>query len=351
MSEQPGKFTSFELKQFILNKTGAQRAEVLTAAAQGVDTSVIDLGNGTALAVTSDPVTLIPGLGFDESALLSVHLTANDAATTGFAPQYAQFVLNLPIELSNADFEKYWRAIHAHCKEAGIAVTGGHTGRIPGQNSTVPGGVTMFLTAPKNEILTSNNARPGDILIMTKEAALSSTSILAKSFPKTLRNELGDELYEKAVNNFHNIPAQKEAIIASKHLKNNVELHAMHDVTEGGIIGASIEMAEASNCGVNINSDAVLAGDAQKKIADFFDLDYRKIIGSGSMLMAVTPNCVEKLISTLEQEGIQSAAIGTFTDELNRFTLTESGTTSSLTLATQDPYWAAFFNAFEKGMK
>src|SRR5690606_17824174 len=129
----------------------------------GVDTSIVDLQNGLAMAMCSDPLSLIPSLGMKASAWLSVHLPANDMATTGQAPQYAQFVLNLPPTLSRKDFAEYWQHIHQQCEALGIAITGGHTGQVEGQNSTISGGGTLFLTAPKESLLSSNNAQAGDV--------------------------------------------------------------------------------------------------------------------------------------------------------------------------------------------
>ncbi|MEX2484048.1 MAG: AIR synthase family protein [Brumimicrobium sp.] len=351
MSEETGKFTATTLKKTVLQKLGAQREEVLINAAYGTDTAVIQINESLGMAVSSDPISLIPNLGLRESALLSVYLTANDLATTGFAPQYAQFVLNLPVDLSDEDFSTFWGHIHGFCKDIGVAITGGHTGKIPGQESTVPGSATMFLTAPKNKILTAQGANPGDQLIMTKVAALTSTSILAKSFPETVKKEIGKDLYQKAVKNFENISVIQDALIASSTLKSNIELTAMHDVTEGGILGAAMEMASASNCGLEINSDEILVGEEQLKTASFFNLDYRKIIGSGSMLMAVKSSCTQKLIKALETKGIPAAKIGVFTDEKEHFLLNENGNSQMLTQNAQDPYWPAFFDAFQKGLK
>ncbi len=351
MSEQAGKFSAHTLKRTVLHQLGAERKEVLTKAAYGTDTAVIQLTDELAMAVSSDPISLIPGLGLWESAMLSVHLTANDVATTGFAAQYAQFVLNLPLHITDEQFSTFWGHVHTICADLGIAITGGHTGKIPGQESTVPGSATMFVAAPKNELLIAQGARPGNILVMTKAAAISSTSILAKSFPKTLREVLGDDAYEKAVANFTKISATKDALIASKTLRNNEELFAMHDVTEGGVLGAAMEIAMASNCGLHINSDAILIGDEQRKVAEYFNLDYRRIIGSGSMLMAVEPSAVNRLIDALQQEGIPAAAIGTFTATPEAFYLQENATQIKLEQETQDPYWGAFFAAYEKGLK
>src|SRR5699024_9359645 len=148
--------------------------KLFRAPAYGVDTSIIDLGNGSGLAVSSDPLSLIPSLGLKESAWLTVHLMANDIATTGFAPEYVQFVLNLPSDFSTQLFMEYWQYVHQFCKESDISITGGHTGGVHGQQSTTPGGGTMFVQASLNKLLTSANANAGDAIVVTKESALAA---------------------------------------------------------------------------------------------------------------------------------------------------------------------------------
>src|SRR5690606_1829154 len=155
-----------------------------------------------ALAVSSDPLSLIPALGMKVSAWLSVHLLANDMSTTGFAPQFAQFVLNLPPSVSREQFAEFWRFIHEVCQDLGIAITGGHTGQVPGQESTIAGGGTMFLKGPKDQLLSSNQAQAGDSVILTKHAAISSTAILAMAFPQTVTDAFGKGIQEKASANF-----------------------------------------------------------------------------------------------------------------------------------------------------
>src|SRR3954463_12319660 len=136
MAEFPktGKIHDEFFKTLIYPFCGSRRAEVLTPPQYGVDVSLISMPNGYDMALTSDPLTLIPTMGLQESAWLSVVLMANDMATTGKAPMYAQFVLNLPATLSSADFDIYWKHIHTFCEEMGTAITGGHTGRFEGQN-------------------------------------------------------------------------------------------------------------------------------------------------------------------------------------------------------------------------
>ena len=65
--KQPGKLHHHSIEEIILQRCGAERNEVSTGAAFGVDVSVIDLPNGLAMAMTSDPLSLLPSLGLQEN--------------------------------------------------------------------------------------------------------------------------------------------------------------------------------------------------------------------------------------------------------------------------------------------
>ena len=255
--DQSGKVSAKIFKEDLLKYGGAKRKEVISGPKFGVDTAIVDLGEGEVLAISSDPLSLIPALGMEVSAWLSVHLIINDMVTTGFAPQYAQFVLNLPVSLSRDQFREYWGHIHQICEKHQIAITGGHTGQIPGQESTIAGGGTMFLRAEKDQILSSDGAQPGDSIIITKHAALSSTSLLAMAFPNTVAEKCGTEAQNKVAANFWKTSVLNDGLTAAKNLQPKKELHAMHDVTEGGVLGAINEMAEASGLGFTVDKNKV----------------------------------------------------------------------------------------------
>jgi hydrogenase expression/formation protein HypE len=345
--EFSGKLTGESFQQFVRPKTGFPRKEVITGPHFGVDTAVIDLGNNRGLAISSDPLSLIPSIGMKASAWLSVHLLANDMATTGFAPMYAQMVLNLPPSLSVEAFEEYWSYIHCFCEEIGVAITGGHTGQIEGQNSTISGGGTMFLTAPLNQIISSKGASPGDVLIVTKEAAMTSSSILAISFPKTVIHHLGKEIYDLACDNFYRTSSLPEALLAMEVLKPNQELMAMHDVTEGGVLGAILEMAQASGCSVTIDNDALPIGEVQRQITDLFSIDPRFCVGAGSMVMAVKKGKGDALLRHLHSRNIKATVVGEFTPKEAGNLLIENHEEKPLIFNGRDPYWEAFFKAYK----
>ena len=73
-----GKITSSSFKAILLPQLGCERTEVIVGPQYGVDNSIIDMGNNIGMAVSSDPLSLIPNIGPKASAWLSVHLLAND---------------------------------------------------------------------------------------------------------------------------------------------------------------------------------------------------------------------------------------------------------------------------------
>ncbi|MGC8803492.1 MAG: AIR synthase-related protein, partial [Bacteroidales bacterium] len=263
-----------------------------------------------------------------------------------FAPQYAQMVLNLPASLSLEDFSVYWGYIHEFCNEIGITVTGGHTGFIEGQNSTIAGGATFVTIAPAQQIILSSGAKEGDIILMTKTAAMVSTAILAMSFPQTIRDRLGNEVYQQVADLFYHTSSLTEALIARQIPQ---AITAMHDVTEGGILGAVYELATASKKGCKINYEAIPVLPNQQKICQLFQLDPARIIGAGSMLMTCRPDKVQPVIEALAQKNIACTVIGQILPDPREKILIKNKQPQELTYEENDPYWAAFFNALMQG--
>lgn len=347
MDNRLGKIEHSVFEKFIYEKCGKKRHEVLAGPQFGVDVSVVDLQNGQAMALTSDPLSLIPSLGLEESAWLSVHLMANDMATTRFAPMYGQFVLNLPPYLSKNDFQIYWNYIHQFCNDIGVSITGGHTGFIEGQNSTIAGGGTFITIAPKDKILVSKLAEAGNSILVTKSGAISSSAILAMSFPETVKNKIGNELFELACASFYDTTSLKEALIAGE----NPGVTAMHDVTEGGVLGAIYELAIASGNGAIIYNDQLPIGEVQAAVCNIFSLDPRYCIGAGSMIITCKKEKVSEIIFKLKEANILCTEVGCLTEKKNGIKLIENGQESNLIYNEEDSYWKAFFNAYNQGWK
>lgn len=349
MSKKLGKVDQQLFEGFIQNKCGAKRSEVTVKPGFGVDVSIINLPGNLEMALTSDPLSLIPTLGLKESAWLSVHLMANDMATTGQPAAYGQVVLNLPADFSQEDFAVYWNYIHEFCEELGIAITGGHTGFIEGQNSTIAGGGTLVTVAPKGKLLTTKNAKPGDIVMVTKHCAITSAAILAMSFPETIKNKLGAKQHQEACDSFYQTSSVQDAMVAVDDENHGVT--AMHDVTEGGVLGAIYELAKASGNGVIVDDEKIPIGELQNQVCRIFDLDPRYCIGAGSMIITCKPEKAAAIRSRLNQAGIDCTQVGQLVDETKGILLEKNGQREAMNYYEEDPYWAAFFKALNAGWK
>jgi len=66
--ERFGKLSAEELRSTVLSRLGAPDPEVLAGPAPGVDVGVLRVAPGVVMAVTTDPVFVMPELGWERAA-------------------------------------------------------------------------------------------------------------------------------------------------------------------------------------------------------------------------------------------------------------------------------------------
>ncbi|MGL5724681.1 AIR synthase-related protein, partial [Cetobacterium sp.] len=88
----------------------------------------------------------------------------------------------------------------------------------------------------------------------------------------------------------------------------------MHDVTEGGLLGALWESSCFYNLGLEISYDKIFIHQCTKEICKYFKIDPLKLISSGTMLMVVGNENSELLINELKKNGVEAFDIGVFTN-------------------------------------
>ncbi len=338
------------LAKTVFQQTGAGGTEIVRGPHPGVDCSVVRLGGGRVMIVSTDPVSFIPLLGPEESAWLSVHALASDVATSGVPPRFALFDLNLPPSFSDARLGSYWRSIHTACKNLGISIIGGHTGRFQGCDYTVVGGSTMFAIGKEDGYVTSDMARAGDDLIATKSAAIEATSILASIFPRTVEKHLGRDILEKTKGLFRKISVVEDALTASAVGLRQNGVTAMHDVTEGGVLSAVLEMADASGLGVVLDSESIPIMEGIEEVCRLFRIDPGFALGQGSLIVASRPAHTQEVMKAFLRRGIPASIIGHLTKD-RRCIIKVKGKMLRLGYPRQDPYWHAYWNGVKRGLR
>ena len=87
---------------------GAVRPEVLVGPRHGVDTAIVRIGPDRVMAVTTDPIYIVPHYGWEEAAWFAWHILASDVTTSGFPPAYVIVDFNLPMGVTEEQFAKVW---------------------------------------------------------------------------------------------------------------------------------------------------------------------------------------------------------------------------------------------------
>ena len=102
-----------------------------------------------------------------------------------------------------------------------------------------------------------------------------------------------------------------EAFIAAE-----AGVHAMHDVTEGGIFGALWEIGEASDVGITADLRKIPIKQETVEICEVFGINPYMLISSGSMLIGCLHG--NELVEKLAKKGISAAVIGRATESNDR---------------------------------
>ena len=345
---QLGKPSPATMAGTILRLTGAKSRAVIVGPTAGVDVSVLDIGGGRVLVANSDPISLIPSLGPEDSAAMSLYEVASDVATSGQNPRYVMFDLNLPPSIPDETLNRYWRTISEKCLQLGVSILGGHTGRFEGCNYSIIGGANMWTICRKNQFLTSSMAGDGDDLIFTKSAAYGATSVLTRAFPRIVRKHLGKSLFEKACKYLHEANTVNDSLSAVKAGIHQRGVTAMHNVTEGGSIAGLVEMAEASNLGGVIDLESIPVSEETLEVCRLFHLDPLASLGEGSLLIASRPDRTKRVVDILRSAGTGATVIGQLSSRSRGLFGDSRKGRSRIRNIKQDPYWNAYWRAVKR---
>lgn len=203
------------------------------------DAAVYDLGNGTALVSTTDFFMPIVDDAFDFGRIASAN-AISDIYAMGGRPLMAIAILGWPVDKLPASVaQQVLEGSRSICKEAGIALAGGHS--IDTQEPIFGLAVTGMLQV--NELKQNSTAQVGDHLFLTKRLGVGILSTAQK------RGVIQQPHLEEVIQQMCTLNKVGEAL-------GKIEsVHAMTDVTGFGLLGHSIEMAEGSKVSVEIFYD------------------------------------------------------------------------------------------------
>jgi len=335
----------------ITRLTGAKLKLVLQGPASGVDNSILNIDGDRVLIASTDPISFIPRIGPQASGRLSVQAIASDVATSGFAPKFALFELNLPPSMRDETLIQYWKSIHQTCRKFGISIIGGHTGRFEGCDYTVVGGGTMLAIGSSEKYVTTGMAHSRDDLILTKSAAIEAAAVLASSFPKTVSQKLGGDVLDKTQRLIDITSIVKDGTTAASAGLRDRGVTAMHDVTEGGVVSAILDLATASRLKATVEEESIPVFDEVRQVCELFHLDPLKSLGQGCLVIASRPGRTDAILRRLRRSKIPSRLVGTLGKKTGHSMIRKGNRESRMTYPVADPYWNVYWKAIRNKLR
>jgi hydrogenase maturation factor len=337
-----GKIDRETFSSVILQKLGKEDGHVLVPPRPGIDAGVIDIGNDRVLIVAEDPIFAIPGQPLEMFGWYTVHIGASDVAVMGVRPQYMTYSLLMPPDFSRDELITVVDSIDRAARDLGIAIVGGHTGHYPGFAAPTIGGITVFATARRDEYVTPAGAQPGDAVLLTKGPAIETAGILSVLRESELKAGYPGHLVKRAQDLVRQMTVVEDARIAMAA----GGVTAMHDATEGGVLGGLCEIAEASGVGMDIEEELFIYPDEVRMVCEHFGIDPLAAIAEGSLLITAAQDRCGKILTDLGDAGIAASVIGTVTgDPRHRQIIRCDGRTTDLVMPDQDPFWPVFFES------
>lgn len=313
------KLSASELAEALADLPKVTDANVLVDIETHDDAGVYKIQDDYALVQTTDffpPVCSDPydfGQISAANALSDVYAMGGEVLT---ALNIILFPVNLPLEI----LKEILRGAQDKVAEAGGVIVGGHTiaNDIPVCGLSVTGWVHP------EKIITNTGARPGDVLILTKQIG-TGVIISAK------RNDIADEkIYQAAIKTMKHLN-KGAAEVMQKH-----GIKGATDITGFGLLGHALKLAQGSNVSMRINSKAVpvmnkvleliemgcIPGAAfrnlefSEKDCHFdpaLDYNYKMMVAdaqtSGGMLISVPLDKEDKVLTDLKNAGYPYSAV------------------------------------------
>jgi hydrogenase maturation factor len=324
-----GKLSDNELKELLA--CIKKNPRVIIPPMAGFDSGVHKIDNKY-MVVSTDPCTGVPQEWF---GYLLINYAASDVALFGAKPEFCAINLLGPPETKSKIFQIAMQQACDAANELDMAIVTGHTGMYSSLHSLV-GVCTAYGTIEPENLKTPGNAKASDIIVCTKPVGIEIAVNFSLTHKALAQKFFGGQQTEQLAKQVHMQSCVNEALQLAK-LRG---VHAMHDATEGGLVAALNEMAEASNLGFKIDYEKVSLTPEVQVLRETFGLSEEQILAmssTGTILAAVSPGAEKEAVGTLKKCGLKANLLGQFTKDRKRI-LVRNNQKLSFPKVAEDPY-------------
>lgn len=298
-----GKLPNKLLEDIVISTIKNRRDEVVERSAIGKDCAIVDYGDKYCI-LSSDPIT-----GTEKNlGKIAVYVASNDIAAGGAEPLALLMTILAPPETSQETIKKIMVDANEASSRLNIEIVGGHTEITNAVNRIV---LSMTAVGIKDKDSTQEAAQAGDFVLMTKQAGMEGSTIIAEEKElELLACGISREELNEAKDYINSLSVLKEGMLCA-----DIGIKYMHDVTEGGIEGAVWEASIANGLGISINEKKIPVSTVTRKICNCFSINQNRLISSGSMLIICHPDKYNRIVTELANNQILVTKIGEVTDQ------------------------------------
>ncbi len=224
---------------------------------------------------------------------LSVCGTVNDLASMGAKPLYLTASFILETGLDTEVLAKVVRSMKKTADEAGVLIVAGDTKVIEGK-----GGMYINTAGigerPADSSVSCRNLKNGDALLMTGTLGDHHATILTKrlGIESTLASDCAPLNH-----------------LVEELLAQQLHIHAIRDITRGGLASVANELAEASSVRLELSEENLPVSEAVRGFTGILGLDPLMMGNEGKMLIAIPEAESERALEILRGNTYGRAAV------------------------------------------
>ena len=264
------------------------------------------------LALTTDSFVVRPVFfpGGDIGRL-AVCGTVNDLLMSGAVPKYlaAGYILEEGLDIS--DLERIVRSMAETVREAGIMIVTGDTKVVEPIDPKMPGLIinTSGVGFIEDDItITPEKIKTGDAVIVSGNLGEHHAAILSSRL--SVKNNIVSDV----------APLNQ---MVSRLIKAGIRIHAMRDITRGGLATILNEFASASGKHIRIEETEIPVSSEVKEFSRLLGLDPMYMGNEGKCVFILSKDDAEKALNVIKSSkyGENAAMIGYVDSEKSGLTL------------------------------
>ncbi len=274
----------------------------------GDDAGVIEVSEGTVVVQHLDFFTPIIDEPFLQG-MISACNSASDVYAKGATDIISVLmIVGIPAEMPDDILREMVEGFQDFCSSVEAPIVGGHTILCPWP---IMGG-SVTATAKVSDVVYISGAKPGDALLLTKPLGTQPVMAILSRSPESQREAIRDideSTVSRAIDKAIEIMTTPNKDVAEAMVE--VGVNAATDVTGFGILGHAENMAKMSHADIVLEALPVIKGATELSRSLGYKLEKgNSAETSGGLLISVSKEKADNLISSLEKRGQSVYEVG-----------------------------------------